>query len=143
MFVRGPDGALALHALPPPSDADVEAILARVARRVLAALRDTGDSHADDGLDAWTADLGAALQPTLPHLATDDPPRRPPRPRLTPPRVVLIGAPSPIVTRAPAARLPTPRPPPTTAPLRPAAPPRRRNRTPPSHLAGLSARKPG
>jgi hypothetical protein len=70
VFVRQPDGALAFHPLPPPTDDDVHAVAARIARRVSAALADA-DADADDPA---TSDLAAALQPLLPRVA-DDPPR--------------------------------------------------------------------
>jgi len=78
VFARGADGALAFHALPAPTDADVEALVTRVARSVLRALDDTADDTQLDG--TLTADLGAALQPSLPRLSADPAPRLP-RPR--------------------------------------------------------------
>jgi hypothetical protein len=79
VFVRRSDGALDFHALPPPSDADVAAVAACIARRVSPVLG--GDDIDDAGaLDAFTAGLGAALQPLLPRIA-DGAPVRPARPR--------------------------------------------------------------
>jgi hypothetical protein len=75
VFVRRSDGALDFRALPPPSDTDVAAVAARIARRVSAVLG--GDDIDDAGaLDAFTAGLGAALQPLLPRIADGAPVRR-------------------------------------------------------------------
>jgi hypothetical protein len=65
VFAEDGQGALRLHRLPPPSDEDVEALLARIVGRVFALF---DDDDADDGADEDDPQLWAQAEATQPLL---------------------------------------------------------------------------
>lgn len=72
VFVAAADGAVAFHALPPPSDAEVGRLLAQIARAIHARVeRLAEDDDGDEPPDALAHDHAAALShPALPRFSS-------------------------------------------------------------------------
>ena len=78
VFAHDDDGTARFHRLPPPSDEDVELLLARIAGRVLALIVDDDSDAGDDGdLQLWAQ--ADASQPPLFHVPLDADERKRPR----------------------------------------------------------------